>query len=114
MRRFLIKISYTVLPLWIAWMGLMCYYNLVVLPNQHGDLGEVGRIPFKLFYERPAFHDFPKVLFEDVKAPEELKKSRQISLPVATPSHNWVFRAIKTICAVVGKRLLTLPLPRSF
>ena len=52
MKKFLIKISYTVFPIWLAVIALVCFYNLVIVPNMQGDLGVLGKIPMKLYYER--------------------------------------------------------------
>lgn len=52
MKKFLLKISYTILPLWLAILGLVGYYYLVIAPNMQGDLGVLGKIPTKLFYTR--------------------------------------------------------------
>lgn len=46
MKKFLTKLSYTVLPLWLATMGLVAYFHLAVEPNIHGELGSLGKMPF--------------------------------------------------------------------
>lgn len=54
MKQFLIKISYTVFPMWLAVIGLVCFYDFVIVPNMQGDLGGLGKIPMKLYYEKGA------------------------------------------------------------
>lgn len=52
MRKFLIKCLFTVLPLWMMWVGLTCYISLVVIPRCSGDLGELALIPFGKAYDQ--------------------------------------------------------------
>ena len=114
MKRFLIKLSYTVLPIWIVWIGLMCYYNLTVLPNQHGDLGEVGRIPFKRFYEPPVCHDFPEVFSEDVKAPEKLRKKQADILTCGDSFSQLGVQGYQNYLCGRGKTVLNFAPPQVF
>ena len=46
MRRFLIKASYLILPLWLITVGLVFYYTQIVVPNIDGELGPLGKIMF--------------------------------------------------------------------
>lgn len=46
MRRFLIKISYTVLPLWLVFFTAGLVYRYHISPNESGDLGRLGKLPF--------------------------------------------------------------------
>ncbi len=46
MKKFLIKLSYTVLPLWLLVIALTAYYHLQVQPNIHGELGRLGKLQF--------------------------------------------------------------------
>lgn len=67
MKRFLIKISFTVFPIWLLIVGAVTYYYCCIVPNMQGDLGRLGKIPTKLFYERDsdiAVHD---TLFSTIK-----------------------------------------------
>lgn len=52
MRKFLLKLCYTVLPLWLAVVALVTVYYLVVIPEMKGDLGRLGKIPTGLYYQR--------------------------------------------------------------
>lgn len=52
MRRFLIKISYTVLPLWLLFFSAGVAYKYYIRPNQTGDLGRLGKLPFGHEYQR--------------------------------------------------------------
>lgn len=46
MKKFLIKLSYTVLPVFLLLFGLTAYVTLNVLPKTTGDLGHLALIPF--------------------------------------------------------------------
>lgn len=46
MRKFLIKLSCTVLPVFLLLFGLTAYVTLCVLPRTTGDLGHLALIPF--------------------------------------------------------------------
>lgn len=46
MKKFLTKLSYTVLPVFIALFGLTAYVTLYVSPKATGDLGHLALIPF--------------------------------------------------------------------
>ena len=46
MKKFLIKLSYTVLPVFLLLFGLTTYVTLNVLPKTTGDLGHLALIPF--------------------------------------------------------------------
>ena len=46
MKRFLIKLSYTLLPLWVIVVTLVFYVSLYVIPNASGDIGRLALIPF--------------------------------------------------------------------
>ena len=52
MRRFLLKLCYTVLPLWLAAVALVAFYYLYITPQMKGDLGRLGKIPTGLYYQR--------------------------------------------------------------
>lgn len=74
MRKFLLKISYTVLPLWLSIVTLVIFYNVHVIPNMQGDLGGLGKIPTKLFYERDSDTTIPNTLICTVTKAEMLCK----------------------------------------
>ncbi|KAA6319735.1 hypothetical protein EZS27_030402 [termite gut metagenome] len=46
MKRFLIKISYTVLPFLLPFCIIGIFYNFCISPNESGDLGRLGKIAF--------------------------------------------------------------------
>ncbi len=46
MKKFLLKLSYTVLPLWLAIVGCVFYISLYVSPRMSGDIGHLVCIPF--------------------------------------------------------------------
>ena len=46
MKKFLKKLSYTVLPVFLLLFGLTAYVTIYVLPKTTGDLGHLALIPF--------------------------------------------------------------------
>ena len=73
MRKFLLKISYTVFPLWLSIVVLVTFYNLIVIPNMQGDLGKLGKIPTRLFYERDSDLNIQDTLFCTVQKAQMLR-----------------------------------------
>lgn len=74
MRKFLIKISYTVLPLWLILVGSVLYVSLYVSPRISGDLGALACIPFGHEYDERIAAQAPKdTLFLTIETDEELK-----------------------------------------
>lgn len=53
MKKFLIQLSYTVFPLWLFWVGLTVYYNLLIMPNIHGDLSRLSKTPMPEYIQSP-------------------------------------------------------------
>lgn len=51
MKKFLLKLSYTVLPLWLAIVGCVFYISLWVSPRMSGDIGHLACIPFGHEYD---------------------------------------------------------------
>ena len=45
MKKFLVKIAYTVFPLWVLFVGAYCYFIGYVEPNATGDLAVIGHMP---------------------------------------------------------------------
>ena len=76
MKQFLKKLSYTVLPLWLLCVGLTAYYHLQVKPFMSGDIGNLGMIPFALFYDRPVDPEKPDTLFLQIDSLEQLHTIR--------------------------------------
>ena len=52
MKKFLIKISYTVLPVWLIIVGCVVYITLYASPRASGDLGKAACIPFGHSYNK--------------------------------------------------------------
>lgn len=52
MRRFLIKISYTILPLWLVFVCAGLVYKYHIYPNLSGDLGRLGKLAFGHEYKQ--------------------------------------------------------------
>lgn len=73
MKKFLIKLSYTVLPLWLVGVVAVMYHALVVYPNKQGDFGGLGKIPTRLYYEKPTDTMPPDTLFTLITELEDLK-----------------------------------------
>ena len=72
MKKFLIKLSYTVLPVFVILLGLETYVSLYVVPKATGDLGHLAYIPFDC---QDASDDEGEVLlYKDVHSLEELKR----------------------------------------
>lgn len=73
MKNFLLKLSYTVLPLWLFFIGLVLYISLYVVPNASGDLGKLGLIPFGYQYEQNLFNDtLDSIYFCNIEKREEI------------------------------------------
>ena len=51
MKKFLIKLSYTVFPLWLLAVGLVVYLSLYVVPNISGDISRLSLLPFGHEYD---------------------------------------------------------------
>lgn len=74
MKKFLIKISYTVLPLWLLFVGSVFYVSLFVSPRASGDLGALACIPFGYEYDELIAAQAPNdTLFMTVNSEEELQ-----------------------------------------
>ncbi|MCH5175698.1 MAG: hypothetical protein J1F40_07415 [Prevotellaceae bacterium] len=75
MKKFLLKLSYTILPLWLSAVGLVLFYNVYIVPNMQGDLSRLGKMPTKLFYKYPIDTTMVDTLFYDIaEADSCLKK----------------------------------------
>ena len=75
MKKFLLKLSYTILPLWLSAVGLVLFYNVYIVPNMQGDLGRLGKMPTKLFYKQPTDVSMPDTLFYDLTETKMLKNT---------------------------------------
>lgn len=74
MKKFLIKLSYTILPVFLILFGLETYVSLHVVPKATGDLGSLALIEFEEDYEeRILSRGMKEKTFSDVFATEELK-----------------------------------------
>lgn len=74
MKKFLTKLSYTVLPVFLLLFGLTAYLNLYIRPQATGDL---GRLAFVLvgedYGQRIEQNEMKEKLFKDVRETEDLK-----------------------------------------
>lgn len=74
MKKFLIKLSYTVLPVFIALFGLTAYLNLYIRPQATGDLGRLAFVVIGEEYgERIRKGELKDVLFDNVHETEVLR-----------------------------------------
>ena len=75
MKKFLIKISYLVLPIYLLMLGLVAYVTLYISPKADtGDLGNLALIPFGLEYGQAiSEHEMKDTLFIKVNHTEELR-----------------------------------------
>lgn len=77
MKKFLIKITYTLLPLWLLAVAGVCYFTLVVCPNVTGDIGRLAFIPFGHEYDDNLEKSFPaEQVFTTVLDIDALRASR--------------------------------------
>lgn len=73
MKKFLIKISYTVFPLWCIIVGLVFYVSLYVVPQNGGDIGRLALIPFGNQYSQWLSKSMMKdTLFQTIKSIDDL------------------------------------------
>lgn len=76
MKKFLIKISYTVLPVMSILIGTMIYLSLSIIPNATGDIGKLGMIAFGHEYNHFLEQNYLKeTLFETIKQEDILSLS---------------------------------------
>lgn len=72
MKKFLIKLSYTVLPIWVVLVSLTCYLSLIVIPLASGDIGRLACIPFGHDYDKMLEKSMIKdTLFQTIYEPDE-------------------------------------------
>lgn len=74
MKKFLLKLSYTVLPVSLILFGLVAYVSLYLNPKSTGDLGHLAYIPFGVEYDQMIWaQELEDVQFLTVNSTEELK-----------------------------------------
>ena len=75
MKKFLIKLSYTVLPVFLLLFGLVAYVTLVICPRSDtGDLGNLALITFWPEYgQKIEEHEMKDTLFMKVNHTEDLR-----------------------------------------
>ena len=75
MKKFLVRLSYTVLPVWAILVVTVLYISLYVSPRMSGDIGRLACIPFGFEYdqmlEQGALKD---TFFMTINRPAELKR----------------------------------------
>lgn len=74
MKKFLLKLSYTVLPIWLILVAATGYLTLYVIPQISGDIGRLACIPFGLEYNKMLEENMKKdIMFRTLHQAEELK-----------------------------------------
>ena len=74
MKKFLIKFSYIVLPIYILMLGLVAYVTLYISPRADSDLGSLALIPFGVEYSQSLKkYELKDTLFIKVNHTEELR-----------------------------------------
>ena len=75
MKKFLLKLSYTVLPIWLLLVALTGYLSLYVIPQVSGDIGRLVCIPFGFEYDKMLEqHMLKDTLFRTLYEPEEVSQ----------------------------------------
>ena len=74
MKKFLIKFSYIVLPIYILMLGLVAYVTLYISPRADSDLGSLALIPFGVEYSQSLMkYGMKDTLFIKINHTEELR-----------------------------------------
>lgn len=74
MKKFLIKLSYTVLPVFILLFGLTAYLNLYIRPQATGDLGRLAFVIIGQEYgQRIEQNELTDTFFNKVRETEDLR-----------------------------------------
>ena len=77
MKKFLKKIAYTILPVWLIAVLGVSYFTLFVCPEVTGDIGRLAIIPFGHEYDERLEKNFiQEELFQTVTEIEDLRASR--------------------------------------
>jgi hypothetical protein len=71
MKKFLKKLSYTLLPVFLLLFGLTAYVTLYVLPRTTGDLGHLALIPFGCFDD--GTDEMKELLYMNVNQSDSLR-----------------------------------------
>ena len=75
MKKFLIKLSYTVLPVFLLLFGLTAYLNLYIRPQATGDLGRLAFVMVGEEYgQRIEQNEMKTTLFSKVRETEDMRK----------------------------------------
>jgi len=85
MRKFLIKVSYTLLPLWLLAVAAVVWFSLFVCPQASGDIGRLQLIPFGNEYDSTLAKNYiPEMHFTTVYDLAELNQARADLITVGT------------------------------
>lgn len=71
MKKFLIKLSYTLLPVFLLLFGLTAYVTIYVLPKTTGDLGHLALIPFDC--NDDGTDEMKELLFKSINQSDSLR-----------------------------------------
>ena len=75
MKKFLTKLSYTLLPVFLLLFGLTAYLNLYIRPQATGDLGRLAFVMVGEEYgQRIEQNELKETFFSDVRETEDLRK----------------------------------------
>lgn len=85
MRKFLIKVSYTLLPLWLLAVAAVVWFSLFVCPQASGDIGRLQLIPFGNEYDSTLAKNYiPEMHFTTVYDLAELNQAKADLITVGT------------------------------
>ena len=89
MRRFLIKLTYTVLPIWLVAVISVTVFSLIICPKFSGDIGRLALIPFGQEYdiELESKNPMPDRIFPIVDRVSDLKGTAE---PLAATGTQYV------------------------
>lgn len=71
MKKFLLKLSYTVFPVFLVLFLLVAYVTLYISPRTTGDLGKLAYIPFDC--QGDGSHELDTLCFTEIERTEDLK-----------------------------------------
>lgn len=103
MKKFLLKLSYTVFPVFLFLFGVVVYLSLYVTPKLAGDLGRLAYIPFGFEYDTMIDSRMMKeLLFTTINQTEDLKNINADVLTVGDSFSQQGRGGIRIICPARG------------
>lgn len=105
MKRFLLKLTYTLLPVVLLLGGTMVYYYTQVQPYETGDLGALGKIPFaRMEQTRPPQAEFHTLLYAEVRDASNLRATPCDMLTVGDSFCQQGVRGFQNYLTLLGLR----------